>query len=380
MEIYLDNAATTKVSDNAISAAVYMMRECYGNAHSIHSMGYDAEKEVRGARDTIANTLYVSNSQMFFTSGATEANNIAILGGCIKNKRVGNTIITSRIEHPSVFDVFKHLNGNFNVVLLDVDSDGKINLDQLQNVLSNDVGFVSVMHTNNETGIRQPIEQIVKLVREKSPNALVHSDITQGYLKERIDLKSLDLDFASFSGHKIGAPKGVGALYVRDTTTLAPVYFGGDQENGVRSGTLNTPGIVAFGVAAGEYYAKLNENIDQLKALNEQFKNSMQSYAKGYKYNGDSDGAILSVCFENTKSEVLVHHLESRGVMVSSGAACSSNKPGFSRTLSAMGVSNKDIDGTIRVSFSKENSLIETDIAVRIIAEEVDEHRKVYRG
>ena len=328
-EIYLDNSATTKPFDDVTDLMYKIQNESYGNPSSMHLKGIEAERLVNYAREIISVSLNASPSEIFFTSGGTESNNIAIRGYLEANPRKGMHIIASKIEHPSVIETFKYLERiGYKVDLIDVDSEGKICLEHLKNLMCKDTALISCMLVNNETGTIQPIDDIVSLKSMYAPNAILHVDAVQAFGKFNILPKHTGIDLLSISSHKIHGPKGVGALYSAKNVKLKPILFGGGQEAGVRSGSENVPGICGFGLATKICFENA-ENVSQstLK-LKLHFIERLNKCTFDYQINTslDSSPYILNVSFAKIKSEVLLHHLEQKNIFVSTGSACSSKK------------------------------------------------------
>lgn len=370
--IYLDNASTTKPNIEAEKAVIATFSD-FGNPSSLHGLGLKAEKMITSARENIARVLGASAQNIYFTSGGTESNNTAILGYCMANKKRGTHVITTKIEHPSVLEPFHILEKNgFSVTYLDVNENCEISLDALENALTEDTIFVSVMAVNNETGTIQPYDKIKAVMKKKSPKAVLHLDGVQGFLKVDIKPKAMGIDLLSISGHKIGGIKGTGALYIGDNVHLNPLIAGGGQQKNMRSGTENVAGIAAFG-AAVEHYVPVNKDI------RENFKTKIQENIENIKINGceNNSGYVLNVSFLGIKSEILLHSLEAKGIYVSTGSACSSNKPMPSHVLTAMGCSKKEIEGAIRFSFSGEE--FDIDYVVKTLKDEVSNIRKYVR-
>lgn len=356
MEAYLDNSATTKCSERAFALMQKVLLEDYGNPSSLHMKGVIAERYIKEAREKIAKTLKVNEKEILFTSGGTESNNLAIIGAALANKRAGNRIITTRIEHASVANPMKFLEEEgFEVVYLSVDSDGIISLDELKEQVNEQTILVSLMQVNNEIGAIEPIEEAIQIVRTINPNTVIHVDAIQSYGKMRIYPKKAGIDLLSVSGHKIHGPKGSGFLYIKEKTKIKPLIYGGGQQGGMRSGTENVPGIAGLGEAAAEIYENLNENREHLYHLKELFLEGISDIS-GVSVNGkigrDSAPHIVSVSVEGVRSEVLLHALEEKEIYVSSGSACSSNKPSVSHTLKSIGLKQNLLDSTVRFSFS----------------------------
>lgn len=372
--IYMDNAATTKIS-KAVSDEIVAAMEIFGNPSSLHRLGIEAEKKLEGARTVIAKKLGVDKKTVFFTSGGTEANNMALIGTAEALKKRGNHIITSKIEHPSVLETAKFLEKQgFEVSYVDVNSDGRINLEQFGELLRTDTILVSIMHVNNETGVIQPIEFLKKMMKEKSPIAKLHVDAVQSFCKLPTAPKIWGADMVSVSAHKIHGPKGVGALYIADCK-IAPIIHGGEQQSGIRPGTENVLGICGFGKAteSAEY------DFLKAKALREYFKNSLSERIDNIKINGSDEfnsGSVLNVSFLKVKAEILLHAFEAKGLFVSTGSACSSHKPQPSHVLMSMGLSKKEVEGAVRFSFDETLTREEIDMAVDIIKTETEQIRK----
>lgn len=371
MEAYLDNSATTRCSDRAFALMQKVLLEDYGNPSSLHMKGVEAERYVKAAREKIAKTLKVTEKEIIFTSGGTESNNLAILGTAFANRRAGNRIITTAVEHASVANPMKFLEEEgFEVIYLPVDENGVISLKDLEEALSDQTILVSLMHVNNEIGAVEPVEEAAALVHEKCPKALVHVDAIQSYGKFRIYPKKSGIDLLSVSGHKIHGPKGSGFLYVKEKIKIKPIIYGGGQQNGMRSGTENVPGIAGLGEAAAEIYEDFKEKQDRLYALKERFIREVTTIP-GVSVNGktgrDSAPHIVSVSVEGVRAEVLLHSLEDKQIYVSSGSACSSNKPAVSRTLKGIGLKQNLLDSTVRFSFSVHTTEEEIDYAADVL-------------
>ncbi len=370
--IYLDNASTTKPS-LAAKEAVLLACESFGNPSSLHRLGLDAEKIITSAKEKTAKVLGVEPKNIYFTSGGTEANNMAILGYAFANKKRGTHVITTEIEHPSVKEPFSVLEKNgFEVTYLGVNQDGEISLDEFEKALRPDTILVSVMAVNNETGVLQPIDKLKKIMCEKSPKAVLHTDAVQGFLKIDIKPKKSGIDMMSLSGHKIHALKGIGAIYIADNINISPIICGGGQQKNLRSGTENVAGIAAFGAAVENF-----RRIDCKKRS--ELKNKILEQIENVVINGsdNNSGYVLNVSFLGIKAEILLHSLEAKGIYVSTGSACSSNKPMPSHVLTSMGKSAAEISGAIRFSFSDED--FDTDFVVETLKKEVENIRKYVR-
>ena len=373
MEAYFDNSATTKVLDCVKDAVVDAMCVNYGNAAAKHRKGVEAENLIREAKKAIADTLKVQEKEILFTSGGTESNNTALIGMALANRRAGKHLITTGVEHPSIYNTMSFLEEmGFEVTYLPVDHLGHISLEDLEKAIREDTILVSVMYVNNEVGAVEPIEAISQCIKKKNPKTLFHVDAIQAYGKYKIRPKKQGIDLLSVSGHKIHAPKGVGFLYIRDGVKIRPILFGGGQQKGMRSGTENVPGCVGLGVAAREAYKDFDARIEKLYTLREHLIAGLKPLG-GVTINGSEDRTnapqIVSASFEGVRSEVLLHALEDKGVYVSSGSACSSNHPGISGTLKGIGVKKELLDSTIRFSLGDLNTEEEVDYAIGVLGE-----------
>lgn len=360
MEVYLDNSATTRCFDSVAQIMATVMCEDYGNPSSMHLKGVQAERYLRNAKAVIAKNLKVNEKEIFFTSGGTESDNLALIGAAMANRRAGQHLITTCIEHPAILQTMRHLEDEgFEVTYLPVDHSGRIRLGDLEEALRPDTILVSIMHTNNEIGSLQPIEEAAGLVKHYNPAIVFHVDAVQGYGKFRIHPKRIGIDLLSVSGHKIHGPKGIGFLYINEKVKITPILFGGGQQKGMRSGTENVPAIAGLGKAVEEIYEHLDEDVDRMYELKQYFIDEVRKLPEVY-INGETGRAsaphVISVSIGGVRSEVLLHALEDRGIYVSAGSACSSNKPSVSATLKAIGVEKELLDSTIRFSLSVFNT------------------------
>lgn len=380
-EVYFDNSATTKCLPNVAALMTHIMCEDYGNPSSMHKKGVDSEKYVRYAKETIAKCMKVQEKEIVFTSGGTESDNIALIGGAYANYRAGRHIITTRIEHPAVLQTCAFLEEQgFQVTYLPVDSKGVIRLADLEKAMTKNTILVSIMHTNNEIGSVQPIEQAGELIKRINPNVLFHVDAVQGFGKFKIYPKRMHIDLLSVSAHKIHGPKGVGFLYINEKAKVRPIIFGGGQQKGMRSGTENVPGIAGMAKAVEEVFADFDAKMDYLYYIKDRFVRGV-SGIEGIKINSPlgRDGAphVVSVSIQGVRSEVMLHALEDKGIFVSAGSACSSNKPSStSATLKAIGVEKQYLDSTLRFSFSLFTMETEIDYAVKCMGEIIPMLRK----
>ena len=383
MEVYFDNSATTRCYESVKDIVVKTMMEDYGNPSAMHRKGVEAENYVKKFAGIIAGILKVQEKEILFTSGGTESNNLALIGGAMANRRSGNHIVTTVVEHAAVSQPAAFLQEQgFEVSYVPVDNQGRIKLDALKSVLRPDTILVSVMYVNNEVGAVMPVEEIGKLVHELSPKALFHVDAIQAFGKYRIHPRKAGIDLLSVSGHKIHGPKGVGFLYISEKAKVQPLILGGGQQNGMRSGTDNVPGIAGLGAAAEEIYRNLEKNNEHLYILKEYIAKGLERIPD-IRINGMPlrEGApqILSISVMGVRSEVLLHALEDREIYVSAGSACSSHKRKPSATLSAMGMSGDQIESTVRLSFSESNTIEEADCFLRAMEELVPMLRRYSR-
>lgn len=427
MEAYLDNAATTRPFESVKSIMLKTMEEDFGNPSSMHQKGVDAEKYIKKTREIIARSLKAEPGEIIFTSGGTESNNMAVIGTALANKRTGKHLITTKIEHPSVYNPFIFLEGQgFETTYISVDSLGHISLRELENSIREDTILISIMYVNNEIGAVQDLEAIGKLIKGKNSNTFFHVDAIQGYGKFKIIPKKNNIDLLSVSGHKLHGPKGTGFLYVRKKLKIKPIIYGGEQQNGLRSGTENVPGVAGLGKAVEEYYKEGHgdriRNLYRLKAelilkmldipgvrVNgiscckepgeidtvtncvdnnypeekignqndfEKIKKEIENIINNFTETGDKEleeklqaPHIVSVTFPGVRSEVMLHALEEKNIFVSAGSACSANHPGISGTLRAVGLREDALTSTLRFSFSVFTTREEIELAARTAAE-----------
>ena len=382
--IYLDNSGTTKQYSQVTSVMVKHMEELFGNPSSLYQLGVDSEKSIKLARKQLMDAMGIPGGKAYFTSGGTEADNMAIFGAAKALKRRGNRIVTSKVEHPAVLDCCKSLEAQgFEVIYLDVDRNCRLDEAQLESAINDETILVTLMHVNNEAGTIMPVDKVKEIMKAKNAPGIFHTDAVQSFGKLPL-CKSADA--VSVSGHKIHGPKGIGALWIRDKVNIPAFIEGGGQEEGKRSGTQNVPGIAGFGAAAEmseKSRAKEMANIiemrkylmDGLKAnLNDIIINSPEE--AGEK-SGLCCGSVLNISFMGTRGEVLLHTLEQDGIYVSTGSACSSNKKGQSHVLKAMGLKDKEIEGTLRFSFGRMNTMEEMDVVIDKVSGAVKRFRKL---
>ncbi len=388
MEVYLDNSATTRVLPEAAELMTKIMCEDYGNPSSLHMKGVQAEQYLRYARETLAKILKVNEREIFFTSGGTESDNMALKGCAFANSRRGRHLITTQIEHPAVLNTMRYLEtAGYEVTYLPVDGCGRISLDSLRYAMRQDTILVSIMHTNNEVGSLQPVAEAGALIRQLNPYTLFHVDAVQGFGKAKIYPKKMGIDLLSISGHKIHGPKGVGVLYINDKTKIQPLIHGGGQQMNLRSGTDNVSGAAGMVKAAELLYAHYEEDHERLCRYKKYFCDGVRRL-DGVKINGllpdqpDGEGTaahIVSVSFRGVRSEVLLHALEENGIYVSAGSACAARKPQPSVTLKAMGVEKALLESTIRFSFSVYTTKEELDYTLQALYDKIPMLRKYVR-
>lgn len=384
MEAYFDNSATTRVLDSVMDIVTKTMTVDYANPAAKHIKGMEAENYIRDARSIIAKTLKVADKEILFTSGGSESNNMALIGTAMANKRAGMHIISTNVEHASIYNTLGFLQEQgFEITYLPVDHNGHIDLEQLREAVRPDTILVSVMYVNNEVGSVEPVAEISKVIKAKNPSTIFHVDAIQAYGKYEIRPKKEGIDLLSVSGHKIHGPKGVGFLYIDEKVKIKPLIYGGGQQKGMRSGTENVSGVAGLGVAAAEMYRNHQEKMDYLYDLKDYMMKRVAEI-DGVVINSqpgrESAPQIVSVSFEGVRSEVLLHALEDRGIYVSSGSACSSNHPGVSGTLKGIGVKQELLDSTLRFSFGMFNKKEEIDYAIEVLKELLPVLRRYRRG
>lgn len=388
MEVYLDNSATTRVFPEVAELMTKIMCVDYGNPSSLHRKGIQAERYLRYGMETFARILKVNEKEIYFTSGGTESDNMALTGCALANSRKGNHLITTQVEHPAVLDTMRHLESlGYRVTYLPVDAHGSISLDDLQRAMTANTILVSIMHTNNEIGTLQPIAEAGALVKRMNPYTLFHVDAVQGFGKDRIYPKKMGIDLLSASGHKIHGPKGIGLLYIGDGVKIQPILHGGGQQKNMRSGTDNVPGVAGFAKAAELLYDHYEEDRKRLYQCKSYFMDGVRKM-DGIRINGllpdRSDGTgtaphIVSVSVRGVRSEVLLHALEEDGIYVSAGSACAARKPQPSATLKAIGIEKELLDSTIRFSFSVYTTKEELDYTLRAMYDKIPMLRKYTR-
>lgn len=368
MEAYLDNSATTRCYEEVKDIVVKTMMEDYGNPSAMHQKGVEAEAYMREAAHILAKLLKVKESEIYFTSGGTESNNWALMGTALANRRQGKHIITTAIEHAAIAAPAAFLEEQgWQVTRLGVDERGQINLQELEDAITEETVLVSVMYVNNEIGTVQKIAEIGERIKKKNPKTYFHVDAIQAFGKYRILPKKMGIDMLSVSGHKIHGPKGSGFLYLGEKVKIHPVIMGGGQQNNMRSGTDNVSGAAGLGKAAELIYRNLEVNASRMyelkRHLTEELKKLPDVVIHGMPV---EEGAphIVNASFLGVRSEVLLHTLEERNIYVSAGSACSSHKRAGSATLNAIGCSKAEMESSLRFSFSEQTTLEEIDYAL----------------
>lgn len=383
MFAYLDNSATTRQFDEVTQKMALVSAECYGNPSSLHSLGLEAEKIIKNAKKTLMDAIGAKEGRFIFTSGGTESDNLAILGTLMSAIKRSPKFVTTKIEHPAVSEPAAYLASlGADCRFVGVNCDGFLKLDEFEKSLETDTALVSIMMVNNEVGSIQPIAEAAKIMKKICPNALLHVDAVQGFGKIPVDVDKLGIDLLTVSAHKINGPKGIGGLYVRKSNLLKPIVFGGHQEDNFRSGTQNTPAIAGFATAVKKTISELKEETERIGRIKSLLIEKLNKIPDVKINGGDRECSaphIINVSIKNAKSEVLLHSLEKRGVFVSTGSACSSNKPSLSPVLLAMGVSRENIDCAIRLSLGAYNDEEQACYAAQVIAEEVESLRELFR-
>ena len=391
--VYLDNSSTTLPCDEAIKEINSALSRDFGNPSSLHTLGFNAEKRVTSARQAVADMLCAIPDEIYFTSGGTEGNNTALSGAAYARRKRGNRIVTTAIEHPSVLEVVKRLESEgFEVIRIKPAPDGTISEEDIFAAVNDKTILVSIMLVNNETGAILPVSAARRAIDKAGAPAILHCDAVQAFGKMPINAKTLGADIITASAHKIHGPKGVGFLYINEGTKINPVIFGGGQQKGMRSGTENVPGIAGMSRAAEMIYDSLEDNIQKLFELKSYFIRELLALSD-VTVNGlpedfakDPDAAvqrtaphIVSASFANVRAEVLLHALEAKGIYVSSGSACSSNRPAKSKTLTAIGIDQKLLDSTLRFSMSVETTKEEIDETLEVLSKELPGLRRYMR-
>lgn len=363
---YFDNAATTPVREEVIKEMLPFWGVEYGNSSTMYLLGRNAKRAIKQAREKVANAINANVNEIYFTSCGSESDNLAIKGFAYANKSKGNHIITSKIEHHAVLDSCKTLEKQgFSVTYLNVDKNGRINLNELVDAINEKTILISIMFANNEIGTIEPIEEIGKIAKEK--NIVFHTDAVQAIGNCQIDVKKLNIDMLSLSGHKFYAPKGVGALYVKNGIEFDKLQDGGEQENNKRGGTENVAEIVGLGKAIELIYNEYNEYNDKLKKLRNHYINRVKNEIENIKINGDLENRLpgnANISFKNINGTRLLFELDVYGICASAGSACSTSNPEPSHVLTAIGLEKEFLNGTLRISFGKNNTLDDVNFLV----------------
>ena len=382
--IYFDNAATTRAADEVAERVRYMLLENFGNPSAQSMMGVRAENELNDARKIMAKSINALPEEIYFTSGGTEDDNWAIFGTAEGYKRSGKHMITTSIEHPAVSEPMERLRQKgWEVTVLDVDKNGYIDLDALRDSIRDDTVLVSTILINNEVGTIQDASAVGKLIKEKNPNTLFHADAVQAFGKYPIDVRKMGIDMLSMSGHKIHGPKGVGFFYMKKGLKVRPIIYGGGQERGQRSATENTPGIVGLAKAVELAMENMDASHEKVMEVKRTLAEGILRDIPKTHINGPSieeaSPYVLNVSFNGLRSEVLLHALEEKEVYVSAGSACSSKKKGGSHVLRSLGLSEERIEGAIRFSFCRYNTVDEAAACLEILKEKTAFLRKYMR-
>ena len=382
--IYLDNSATTRQYPEVTHEMLRYMDEFYGNPSSLYQLGVDSEKAVKKARTALQKAIGMEDSRVYFTSGGTEADNMAIFGAARALKRRGRRIVTTAVEHPAVLECCKELEKQgFEVIYVGVDRNCRLDIDALRSAVNDETILVSMMHVNNEAGTIMPVNEVKQIMKEKDAPGIFHCDAVQSFGKLQL---CSDADVISVSGHKIHGPKGTGAICIREGVNIPAFICGGGQESGKRSGTENVPAIAGFGLAAEMSEHGRRENSASMAQMRQRLISQLTASLDDIVINspetagenaGECCSSLLNISFLGTRGEVLLHTLEQDGIYVSTGSACSSNKKGQSHVLKAMGLKDKEIEGTLRFSFGRMNSIEEIDIAADKVAAAVKRFRRL---
>lgn len=382
--IYLDNSATTRQYPEVTREMLRYMDEFYGNPSSLYQLGVDSEKAVKKARTALQKAIGMEDGRVYFTSGGTEADNMAIFGAARALKRRGRRIVTTAVEHPAVLECCKELEKqDFEVIYVGVDRNCRLDIDALRSAVNDETILVSMMHVNNEAGTIMPVNEVKQIMKEKDAPGIFHCDAVQSFGKLQL---CSDADVISVSGHKIHGPKGTGAICIREGVNIPAFICGGGQESGKRSGTENVPAIAGFGLAAEMSEHGRRENSASMAQMRQRLISQLTASLDDIVINspetagenaGECCSSLLNISFLGTRGEVLLHTLEQDGIYVSTGSACSSNKKGQSHVLKAMGLKDKEIEGTLRFSFGSMNSIEEIDIAADKVAAAVKRFRRL---
>jgi len=359
--MYFDNCATTRAFDSSVKVAEHFFSQSYMNSSAPYALALENDKHLIQCREVIARSIGAGGDEIYFTSGGTESNNTVIFGALCKER---NKIIISATEHPSVYEAALRAQKNgAELVILPVDNNGVVSQEELANALDERCAIVSIMHVNNETGTINPIERLAEITHQIAPKCIFHSDGVQAHLRVKINVKTSKIDAYSISGHKIHATKGIGALYVSSKVKIEPLFYGGGQQNGFRSGTVNLPAIAAYADAVENYG---EDTVGRIMQIKEVFINKLQNCVFN-SVGADTAPHVLSVAFPDIQASTLQNALEGEGVIVGKGSACSSRSSRVSRVLQSMNIPRKNAEGTIRIGIGAFNTVQEANDACEII-------------
>lgn len=379
MIIYFDNAATTKVKDEVFKEMVPYLTQEYGNPSSIYNIGRKAKKAIEEAREKVAKLIGADKNDIYFTSCGSESDNTALKGIAYNNKNKGNHIITSKIEHHAILESCKQLeNQGFEVTYINVNKDGIIDLEELRNAIKENTILISIMFANNEIGTIQPIEEIAKIAKEK--NIIFHTDAVQAVGNVPINVKDMDIDMLSLSGHKIYGPKGIGALYVKKGIEFTKFMNGGHQEKNKRAGTENVASIVGLGKACELSEIGLKQHIKHLEELRDYYNKEIQNRIEDVKINGTMEKRLpgnSNISFKGIDAGGLLLELDKKGICASSGSACTSGEAKPSHVLTAIGLEQEYIQGALRITIGEFNTKAQIDYLVENLVEDVNKLRKI---
>jgi cysteine desulfurase len=377
--IYMDHSATSPVDPEVLEAMLPYLRQSFGNASTLYALGREARTAMENARNHVASLIGSSPEEVYFTSGGTESDNIAILGTINRLKDKGNHIITSSIEHPAVFETCKHLENNgYEVTYLPVGEDGIVEYLDVKEAIRDDTVLLTIMQANNEIGTIQPVSEIGALANQEG--IYFHTDAVQSVGKIPVDVNQLQVDLLSISAHKLHGPKGIGALYIRKKTKIEPLFYGGGHERGIRPGTENVPGIVGLGKACQLAQENLDENLKKITHLRDKLIRGVLEGIEASYLNGHPTKRLpnnANFRFSSIEGESLVLQLDAKGIAASTGSACSSKKLEPSHVLMALGLKEVDAHGSLRLSLGKENSAEDIDYAIKSIKEVVERLRSI---
>ena len=377
--MYLDNSATTKISDEVLEEMLPYLKDEFGNPSTLYSIGRESKKALEEARQRIADSINAKKDEIIFTSGGSESDNLAIKGIAFKLRKKGKHIITSEIEHPAVKESLYFLESlDFKVTYLPVYENGIIKIEDLKEAITPETILITIMHGNNEIGTLQPIEEIGKIAHENG--ILFHTDAVQTFGKVKIDVEKQNIDLLSVSSHKINGPKGVGAIYIKKGIRLIPIIHGGGQERGIRAGTENVAGIVGFGKAAEIATSKLDEHAEKLSKIRDEIVEKVLNTIPESYLNGDVNERlpnIANIRFKAIEGESLILLLDAKGYQASTGSACSSNKLEASPVLTALGLDPVDDHGSLRISLAPESDEFDVDEFVDVLSEAVQRLREM---